>query len=202
MPVARWKGYSVEQIKQFALESKSQSEFLSRMGYNRLSGSNTQTFKNILKAIPDLDTSHFLGQGWNKNNFNLEVFKNDNLIGNGKALNILKHLRGNRCENCGLEEWMNNPIPLEVHHIDGDHYNNDLTNLQLLCPNCHALTDNWRGRNISNRQTISDEQFVEALKSNRSIRQALLSLKLTASGANYERAYKLIEEHNLKLNKS
>lgn len=48
-----------------------------------------------------------------------------------------------RCERCGLTEWNNKPIPLELHHKDGNHYNNDLTNLEVLCPNCHAQTDNY-----------------------------------------------------------
>ena len=52
------------------------------------------------------------------------------------------------CEQCGNTQWMNRPIPLEVHHIDGDKNNNQLENLQLLCPNCHALTPTYRGKNI------------------------------------------------------
>lgn len=43
-----------------------------------------------------------------------------------------------KCECCGLTEWNNKPIPLELHHKDGNHYNNDLNNLEILCPNCHA----------------------------------------------------------------
>lgn len=43
-----------------------------------------------------------------------------------------------RCENCDQTEWLGWPIPLELHHIDGNHYNNDFSNLQILCPNCHA----------------------------------------------------------------
>ena len=42
---------------------------------------------------------------------------------------------------------MKHPIPLELHHIDGNNQNNNLTNLTLLCPNCHAMTDNYRGKN-------------------------------------------------------
>lgn len=42
------------------------------------------------------------------------------------------------CECCGLSEWMGKPIPLELHHIDGNHYNNKFENLQLLCSNCHG----------------------------------------------------------------
>jgi 5-methylcytosine-specific restriction endonuclease McrA len=41
---------------------------------------------------------------------------------------------------------MGEPIPLELHHIDGNHNNNDLSNIQLLCPNCHAQTDNFSNK--------------------------------------------------------
>ena len=49
------------------------------------------------------------------------------------------------CEECGLSEWMDNPLVLEMHHIDGNNKNNKKENLKLLCPNCHSQTDNWRG---------------------------------------------------------
>jgi len=48
---------------------------------------------------------------------------------------------------CKQITWLEKDIPLELHHIDGDHSNNELSNLTLLCPNCHALTDNYRGKN-------------------------------------------------------
>ena len=54
-----------------------------------------------------------------------------------------------RCECCGLTEWLEGPIPLELHHKDGNRFNNDLDNFQLLCPNCHAKTDSYRGKNCS-----------------------------------------------------
>ena len=50
----------------------------------------------------------------------------------------LKEIRDWKCEMCGLNEWMGKTLPLEVHHIDGNNYNNELSNLQILCPNCHA----------------------------------------------------------------
>lgn len=43
-----------------------------------------------------------------------------------------------KCEYCGRTEWNGLPIPLELHHIDGNHYDNDLSNLMIVCPNCHA----------------------------------------------------------------
>lgn len=56
-------------------------------------------------------------------------------------------IKEHKCENCGLTEWMGKPIPLELHHKDGNHYNNDLGNLEILCPNCHAQTNTYKGKN-------------------------------------------------------
>ena len=49
---------------------------------------------------------------------------------------------------CGLKEWKGHDIPLELHHKNGVKDDLRLENLQILCPNCHALTDNYRGRKI------------------------------------------------------
>ncbi len=54
-----------------------------------------------------------------------------------------------RCECCGLTSWLEQPIPLELHHKDGNRNNNSLENYELLCPNCHAFTDSYRGKNCS-----------------------------------------------------
>ena len=51
-------------------------------------------------------------------------------------------LKEYKCECCGLTSWLNEEIPLELHHKDGNHYNNNLNNLLILCPNCHALAEN------------------------------------------------------------
>lgn len=47
-------------------------------------------------------------------------------------------LKEQKCENCGLTEWMGEPTPLELHHKDGDRWNNLIENLEILCPNCHS----------------------------------------------------------------
>ena len=62
---------------------------------------------------------------------------------------LYEGLKEHRCECCGQTFWQGHPIPLELHHKDGDHGNNDLSNLELLCPNCHAFTDNYRGRGMA-----------------------------------------------------
>ena len=48
------------------------------------------------------------------------------------------------CYNCGREEWEDEEIPLQLNHKDGEKNNNSLRNLELLCPNCHAMTEHWK----------------------------------------------------------
>lgn len=52
----------------------------------------------------------------------------------------------NCCLECGIKEWRDNPITLELDHIDGDKRNETRDNLRYLCPNCHSQTPTWRGR--------------------------------------------------------
>lgn len=52
-----------------------------------------------------------------------------------------------QCEMCGVSEWMGIKIGLELDHINGDCYDHRLENLRILCPNCHATTSTYRGKN-------------------------------------------------------
>ena len=52
------------------------------------------------------------------------------------------------CEICGCSVWQGIKLPLELHHKNCNHNDNTLENLQILCPNCHAQTDNYCGKNI------------------------------------------------------
>ena len=56
-------------------------------------------------------------------------------------------LKEDKCELCGLSIWQNQKLPLELHHKDGDHYNNNLDNLIILCPNCHSIQPGNSGAN-------------------------------------------------------
>lgn len=116
-------------------------------------------YKSVHKAIDEycIDTSHFRGQGWNvglKFNPNPKKEIKDILIENSyyqsyKLKNRLfnENLKERRCECCGLTIWQGKEIPLELHHINGNNKDNRLENLKILCPNCHALTDNYCGLN-------------------------------------------------------
>lgn len=69
--------------------------------------------------------------------------------GHIKSRLLKEGLKENRCEICGLSEWLGKPIGLELHHVNGDGNDNRLENLMLLCGNCHSQTDNWGGRGVA-----------------------------------------------------
>lgn len=54
---------------------------------------------------------------------------------------------GHKCFVCGLSEWMGKEIPLQLDHINGDCANDELSNIRNICPNCHAQTDTYCGKN-------------------------------------------------------
>lgn len=61
---------------------------------------------------------------------------------------FLIHERGHQCECCKLTEWMSKKIPLQLDHIDGNADNKTKDNFRLLCPNCHAQTETYCGKNV------------------------------------------------------
>ena len=120
-------------------------------------GGNYYTIKNRIEEL-GLNTSHFTGKGWNIGERYRPIKQarpiEEILVNNSTFINS-NHLRERllesglkeaRCEYCGLTEWQGRPIRLEVHHINANHKDNRLENLQILCPNCHSLTDNYRGK--------------------------------------------------------
>jgi len=115
--------------------------------------------KTVDKYLELFGVEYHGNQGWSKGKtfdrksyMSFEAYVNRegvNLGTNKIRKKLLKDgLKEAKCERCGNTEWEGQAIPLEVHHVDGDKHNNALSNLQLLCPNCHALTPTYRGRNI------------------------------------------------------
>lgn len=85
---------------------------------------------------------------------------------------IKEGLKEYRCERCKNTKWEGAPIPLQIHHINGVHNDNRLENIQLLCPNCHSLTDTYAGKNanrenntkynkVLSRKYIKKDQWLE-----------------------------------------
>jgi len=103
-----------------------------------------------------------------------------------------------RCNNleCGIDSWLGKKISLELEHKDGNNLNNSRENLECLCPNCHSITETWRGRNKSKKKNkVTDEELVyKIIEHNFNIRQALIDIGLTPKGGNYKRCNRLIKE--------
>ena len=89
----------------------------------------------------------------------IEKWKNGEVSGMRSATLISQHVRRYMlekthcsCEICGCN-WVNpksgKPI-VEIHHIDGNAFNNKEENLQVLCPNHHAMTENYKNNNKNN----------------------------------------------------
>lgn len=53
----------------------------------------------------------------------------------------------NKCTCCGVTEWQNKPLKMQLDHINGDNTNHKLENLRMICPNCHSQTDTYCGKN-------------------------------------------------------
>lgn len=188
-----------QKIRDICSESRSYAEVAKKVGFSENSGSGKEYVKRYIDEH-NIDISHFLGQGWNKNNYDLSVFRNGTAVNSDRAVKVLSYLRGRECEICHNKEWMGKPIPLCIHHIDGNHINNELTNLQLLCPNCHAMTDNYCGRNRGRKSKLKDSDFIKSLKTSKSIRQALISLGINYSAKYYyEKAYELMDKYDFSL---
>ena len=112
---------------------------------------NYDTLKRVIHEN-NVDVSHFkrICGGIPKKKKELtEYLINGVKVSSFKLKNrLLKEgIKEHKCEKCGRGEWNDMPIPLELHHINGINTDNRLENLQLLCPNCHAQTDNYSGKN-------------------------------------------------------
>jgi hypothetical protein len=59
-------------------------------------------------------------------------------------------IRGNKCYSCHITDWNNKPIVMDLEHLDGNSSNNHISNLELICPNCHSQTDTYKGANKGN----------------------------------------------------
>ena len=98
----------------------------------------------------NLDFNHFKISGYNPTPIE-ELLTNERKIsyashGLKKRL-IAEGLKEHKCECCGVTEWNGKPAPIELDHINGNRHDNRLENLRILCPNCHAQTDTYRGKN-------------------------------------------------------
>lgn len=153
--------YDKDSLSKIVSESNSVRQVLISLGLKEAGGN----YSNIKKRIEqfNIDASHFHGQGWakgktwtkNKNLDSILVENSTYTSGLHRSTFRLKNqlfklgYKIKVCEMCGNNKWMGEDIPLELHHINGNKFDNRIENIQILCPNCHTFTDNYRGKNMS-----------------------------------------------------
>lgn len=145
-----------EEFKKIIKESYSFNEVSKKSGFKH--AGNSSTVKKRIKE-ENIDTTHFLGiyvtkgkkidTNGGKNYPKLEdlLKKNNGYNIQGQRLKkklIKANIFEDICFDCKIGPiWNNKPITLQLEHIDGDHDNNELSNLRILCPNCHSQTTTW-----------------------------------------------------------
>ncbi|MCR4322877.1 MAG: HNH endonuclease [Candidatus Azambacteria bacterium] len=149
------RSWTVEQLKNAARTSFSLRQLLKQLGLRAAGGNYTQIKKYIKEY--QVNIKHFKGRGWNAGMRGIgkpripleEILVKNSLFQSFKLKKRLfaAGLKQRQCEQCGWAKQTNNGyLPLELDHINGNHYDNRLKNLRVLCPNCHSLTENHRGR--------------------------------------------------------
>ena len=147
--------YSEEQLRKAVKNTTSMRQVLQTLNVAPYGG-NYDVLRKAIRYFR-LDTSHFTGQAWNKGKKIPPRQPTENYLNN--TLPIQSHKLRNRllregvfvhrCSNCRNTRWLDQPIPLELDHVNGNNKDNRLKNLRLLCPNCHALPPTYRNKKRS-----------------------------------------------------
>ena len=150
-----------EQLREAVASAVSYAQAIRALGLVPAGGNFVQVQRRIRELA--LDTSHFLGRGWNvgwKIDPRPRVPLAEALVaGRWTTSHALKKrlfaagLKTPRCELCGwAERAPDGRIPVELDHINGDKDDNRIENLRIVCPNCHALQPTHRGLNQQRRK--------------------------------------------------
>ncbi|MFF9285960.1 HNH endonuclease [Streptomyces griseosporeus] len=143
--------HSEERLREAVSASSSMRDVVRQLGISQVGGNQTHIARRI--AALGIDTSHFTPGR-----------RTGSAAAPGPVLSLRPPERGRvpgarlrrelvragveeRCSVCGTgPEWNGRPLTLEVDHVSGEWWDNRPENLRLLCPNCHAVTDTYRGR--------------------------------------------------------
>ena len=152
-----FENYENNLLQKIISESTSISEVLRKLDLPDR-GAPHVALKMFLKTHPEFNTTTLVGRRIKRYD-NTGIPKKllsemlvENGSGNSNSLKkrlIKEGVKEEMCEICHNSEWMGDKIPLDLHHINGNHFDNRLENLIILCPNCHRMTKNWGGKESS-----------------------------------------------------
>lgn len=148
------RSYTEEEFVAAWNSSRSVAECLRKLD-KKDKGGNYRVAAETAEAL-GLTTEHMTGQGWNlgfmiprpARSLDEILVEDSKISSSGLRLRLLREgIFEHKCYNCLNTVWQGKPIPLELEHINGSHRDNRIENLTLLCPNCHAQTETYRGKN-------------------------------------------------------
>lgn len=165
------KKYTKEWLEELCKDSRSYAEVLAKAG-RKPGGGNQSHLKQVIQKY-QIDISHFTGQSWNKGQhyqgqkkYSIEeaFTANSTIQRNVIRRYIIKYnLIPYQCAWCGnTGTWLGKTMALELDHINGINNDHRLENLRWLCPNCHAITDTYAGKN--NRADVPEQAYGSALE--------------------------------------
>jgi hypothetical protein len=135
-----------EAVKDAVDNCSSMRQVLNHLGY-AVSGAST---KMVRKKIEDfgLVEPKWGSRSNRRKELDEILIENSTYIssGNLKRRLIKEGLLKNECKICKISEWLGKPITLQLDHENGIHDDNRLSNLRILCPNCHTQTETWGGK--------------------------------------------------------
>lgn len=136
--------YTKEILEPLVKESRSVSDVCRKLGIPTHGGSNAHLGRSIDKL--GIDRSHFLGRAHSRGKTIGHSHPIEDYLTNKRKINsnnlrrrlITEGIKGQQCEKCSLTHWLGHQLSLELHHIDCNHGNNEISNLLIVCPNCHS----------------------------------------------------------------
>lgn len=147
-------------LRRLLPRARSLAEVLRHLGLDPANGSD---YRRLRRRITDLgmSTEHLAGQGWargrsprrDRRPLDEILVRQSPFRGGSAKLRrrlVEEGVLAWRCARCGLTTWNGRPAPLQLDHVNGDARDNRRENLRLLCPNCHAQTPTYCGRNMGN----------------------------------------------------
>ena len=152
----RPRKWDEKKLRVAVLSSFSKRQVLKKLDLVEAGGNYEQIGKYI--SFYKINIDHFLGKGSNLGKsiprepvYTLKQILVRNSTFQSYKLKkrlISEGVKKQECEICGWAKLSpDGRIPLELDHINGDHHDNRLINLRVLCPNCHSLQPTHRGRN-------------------------------------------------------
>ena len=155
-------------LKKAVKQSRSLAEVARRIGTDITGGRRHKELKDVI-VQHDIDCSHFCGHGWNRGldrtmHPSIEkqarltempsekVFCRESQYKGARQVLVKRLMRDcgfiYECSACRISEWNDNPLVLQLDHINGIKRDNRIENLRFLCPNCHSQTDTFAGKNV------------------------------------------------------